>query len=106
MNLLLIIVPLFVKGHAGKINALLFVPESQNIVSCASDKILNVIDVRTGTQIFFTTIEDEPTCLTWQGPYLLAGDARGNVNVWDFQAVVLVSKIRCHDGKIFIPNNN
>ncbi|XP_033226844.1 protein FAN-like isoform X2 [Belonocnema kinseyi] len=86
-----------VKGHSAKVNAITFEPESKNIISCGSDKVLSVIDVRTSTQIYHKILEVEATSLMWIKSLLLIGDNSGNLSVWDPQAVKFISKFKCHN---------
>ncbi|XP_043507694.1 protein FAN-like isoform X2 [Frieseomelitta varia] len=88
------------KAHNCKINAMVFDQEGKSIISCAEDKVLNIIDVYTSTQIYRTTIEYEPLTLTWFKSFLLIGDNNGNINVWNRQGAVFITQIRCHDGPI------
>lgn len=88
------------EGHVARVNAMTFDPESKNIVSCANDKVLNVIDVQTGTRLYCTTLEHEPISLIWFGALLLVGDEQGNLSTWDLQGVAPLRKIRCHDGPL------
>ncbi|XP_023289005.1 protein FAN isoform X2 [Orussus abietinus] len=89
-----------VKGHTAKVCAMTFHPESKNIISCADDKILSVVDVQTSTQIFHTTLEAEARSLTWFESLLLIGDVQGNLNVWNSQDAVFLSKLHCHSGSL------
>lgn len=89
-----------VKGHTSKVNAMVFDEEGKNIISCAEDKVLNVIDVQTSTQIYCTTMEHEPLTLTWLDNFLLIGDNNGNINVWNHEGAIFVSQIHYHDGPI------
>ena len=90
-----------VKGHTRKVNALDFDEEGKSIISCAEDKVLNIIDIHTSTQIYRITLEHEPLTLTWLGSFLLIGDSSGNINVWNRQGATIVSQIHCHDGKVY-----
>ncbi|XP_076234034.1 protein FAN isoform X2 [Calliopsis andreniformis] len=89
-----------VKGHNCKINAIIFDQEGKHIISCAGDKVLNIIDVHTSTQVYRTTTEHEPLALAWLGNLLLVGDSNGSINVWNLQGATFVSQIHCHDGPI------
>ncbi|XP_050589853.1 protein FAN-like isoform X1 [Bombus affinis] len=88
------------KAHNCKINAMVFDQEGKSIISCAEDKILNIIDIHTSTQIYRTTIEYEPLTLTWFKSFLLIGDSNGNINVWNRQGAVFITQIHCHNGPI------
>lgn len=87
------------KGHICKINAVTFDKECSSVISCAEDKVLNIIDVRTNTQIFSISLKSEPLTLAWMGMFLLIGDNDGSLNIWNHQRAVFVSQIQCHDGK-------
>ncbi|XP_061931232.1 protein FAN-like isoform X1 [Apis cerana] len=89
-----------VKAHNCKINAMVFDQEGKSIISCAADKMLNIIDIYTSTQIYRTTIEYEPLTLTWFKTFLLIGDNNGNINVWNRQGAIFITQIHCHDGPI------
>ncbi|XP_023316576.1 protein FAN-like [Trichogramma pretiosum] len=90
-----------VKEHASKINSIILEPESKNIITCANDKSLSVIDVQTSTQIFFTTLDEEPLSMTWiANSYLLIGDREGFLRLWDPQSAAFVFKITCHRGPL------
>ncbi|XP_031833417.1 protein FAN isoform X2 [Nomia melanderi] len=89
-----------VKGHTSKINAMIFDQESKSVISCAEDKVLNIIDVHTSTQIYRTTIEYEPLTLSWLGIFLLVGDSNGNINIWHHPDAIFISQVHCHDGPI------
>ncbi|CAK9813216.1 Protein FAN [Anthophora quadrimaculata] len=88
-----------VKAHSSKINAMVF-EEGRSIISCAEDKVLNIIDVHTSTQIYRTSIEHEPLTLVYFDIFLLVGDSNGNINVWNRQDAVFITQIHCHDGPI------
>ncbi|XP_034948322.1 protein FAN-like [Chelonus insularis] len=88
------------KGHSGKINAILFDLESKNIISCASDKLINIFDVQTTTKIYSTSLEEEPLTLSWSGSLLLVGDSQGNLTVWDSYGANFRSKEHCHEGPL------
>lgn len=92
----------FIIEHSSKINALTFEPESKNIISCTSNKTLSVIDVQTSTQIYSTTLEEEPISLAWIGSYLLIGESIGNLQLWDPQTATFISKFNCHQGRFLI----
>ncbi|OAD54426.1 Protein FAN [Eufriesea mexicana] len=68
------------KAHTCKINAMVFDQEGKSIISCAEDKVLNIIDVYTSTQIYRTTLEHVPLTLTWFKTFLLVGDSNGPIN--------------------------
>ncbi|CAL7951198.1 unnamed protein product [Xylocopa violacea] len=89
-----------VKAHTCKINAMVFDQKGKSIISCSEDKVLNIIDVHTSTQIYRTTIEHEPLTLTWFKTFLLIGDNSGNINVWNGQGGIFITQIHCHDGPI------
>lgn len=91
----------FSTAHNCKINAMVFDQEGKSIISCAEDKILNIIDIHTSTQIYRTTIEYEPLTLTWFKSFLLIGDSNGNINVWNRQGAVFITQIHCHNGTVF-----
>lgn len=95
-----IIILNFYLGHSAIVNAITFEPESKNIISCGSDKVLSVIDVRTSTQIYHKILEVEATSLMWIKSLLLIGDKSGNLSVWDPQAVKFISKFKCHNGNL------
>lgn len=88
-----------VKGHSGKVNALTFEPESNNIISCGVDKVLSVLDFRTGTQICSKILEVEALSLTWLNSLLLIGDGWGDVSFWD-PKFNWISKFNCHNGPV------
>jgi len=90
---------LLFKGHTCRINAVTFDKQCSSVISCAEDKILNIIDVRTNTQIYSVSLESEPLTLTWMGTFLLIGDNDGNLNIWNHQEAIFISQIHCHDGK-------
>lgn len=100
-NYIKVIFTLFSIAHNCKINAMVFDQEGKSIISCAEDKVLNIIDVYTSTQIYRTTIEYEPLTLTWFKSFLLIGDNNGNINVWNRQGAIFITQIRCHDGTVF-----
>jgi len=77
----------------------MFDKQCSSVISCAEDKVLSVIDVRTNTQIYCVSLESKPLTLTWMGTFLLIGDSDGNLNIWNHQGAIFVSKIHCHDGK-------
>jgi len=77
----------------------MFDKQCGSVISCAEDKVLSVIDVRTNTQIYCVSLESKPLTLTWMGTFLLIGDSDGNLNIWNHQGAIFVSKIHCHDGK-------
>lgn len=87
------------KGHTCKVNAVAFDKQCSSVISCAEDGVLNVTDVRTSTQIYSISLDNEPLTATWMGPFLLIGDNDGNFNVWDYRKTVFVKRIHCHDGK-------
>ncbi|XP_053985116.1 protein FAN-like [Hylaeus anthracinus] len=89
-----------VKGHTSKVNAMVFDEDGKSIISCAEDKVLNIIDVHTSTQIYYTTMEHEPLTLTWLYNFLLISDSNGNINVWNHEGAIFVSQIHYHDGPI------
>ncbi|XP_011493823.1 PREDICTED: protein FAN-like [Ceratosolen solmsi marchali] len=89
-----------VKQHTSKINAITFESESKNIISCASNKLLSVIDVQTSTQTYLRTLEEEPICLAWISSYLLIGDSNGDLLIWDPQSAAFISKFQCHQGPL------
>ncbi|XP_029048246.1 protein FAN-like isoform X1 [Osmia bicornis bicornis] len=89
-----------VKAHTCKINAMVFDQEGRSIISSAQDKVLNIIDVFTSTQIYRTTLEYEPLTLSWFETFLLIGDSNGNINVWNRQGGTFITKIHCHDGPV------
>lgn len=80
---------------------MVFDQEGKSIISCAEDKMLNIIDIYTSTQIYRTTIEYEPLTLTWFKTFLLIGDNNGNINVWNRQGAIFITQIHCHDGTVF-----
>lgn len=80
---------------------MVFNEDGKNIISCAEDKVLNIIDVHTSTQIYRTTVQHEPLTLTWLETFLLIGDSNGSINIWNRQGATFVSQIHCHDGKTF-----
>lgn len=83
-------------------NAITFDKQCSSIISCAEDKVLNIIDVRTSTQIYSVNLESEPLILTWMGTFLLIGDKDGNLNIWNHQRAIFLPQIHCHDGKFII----
>ncbi|XP_015607510.1 protein FAN [Cephus cinctus] len=85
-----------VKAHTAKLNAMRFDPQSKTIVSCANDKVLNIIDVRTSTQLYRTILEDEPISLYWKEAFLLVGDISGNLSIWDLRGAILCTNFHCH----------
>lgn len=87
------------KGYACRVNAVTFDKQCTSVISCAADKVLNIMDVRTSTQIYSITLDSEPLILTWMGTFLLIGDSDGNLNIWNHQEAVFVSQT-CHDGNI------
>lgn len=89
-------------GHTGKVNDAIFEIESNNIVSCGNDKVISVIDIQTSTQINLATLNDEPLCLVSNRSFLLIGDSKGFLNVWNFHTVTFVKKYHCHEGIIII----
>ncbi|XP_025263556.1 protein FAN isoform X2 [Camponotus floridanus] len=89
-----------IKGHICKINAVTFDKQCSSVISCAEDKVLNIIDVRTNTQIFSISLKSEPLTLAWMGMFLLIGDNDGSLNIWNHQGAVFVSQIQCHDGPL------
>ncbi|XP_076638062.1 protein FAN [Colletes latitarsis] len=89
-----------VKRQTCKINAIVFDQEGKSIISCAEDKVLNIIDVYTSTQVYYTTMEHEPLTLTWLETFLLIGDSNGNINIWNREGTIFVSQMHYHDGPI------
>ncbi|XP_029671745.1 protein FAN-like isoform X3 [Formica exsecta] len=89
-----------IKGHVCRINAVMFDKQCSSVISCAEDKVLSIIDVRTNTQIYSVSLESEPLTLTWMKTFLLIGDNDGNLNIWNHQGAVFVSRIQCHDGPL------
>lgn len=89
-----------VKGHTAKVNAMTFDPECKSIISCAADKVLNIIDIHTSTQIYHTVLEEEALTLKWIRTLLLIGDVVGDISFWNFPEAAFVSKIHCHDGPL------
>ncbi|XP_067203387.1 protein FAN isoform X2 [Linepithema humile] len=89
-----------IKGHACGINAITFDKQCSSVISCAEDKILSIIDIRTSTQIYSVSLESVPLTLTWMGTFLLIGDIDGNLNIWNHQGAMFVSQIHCHDGPL------
>ncbi|KAJ8681165.1 hypothetical protein QAD02_016952 [Eretmocerus hayati] len=88
------------KEHLAKINSVTFDKDSTSIISCASDKTLNIMDVQTSTQIYHTNLSEEAKCLAWIGVHLLIGDNMGDVHLWNPQNAVFVSKFHCHQGAV------
>lgn len=84
--------------HNTKINAITFEPDSKNVISCANNKSLSVMDVQTSTQTYTTTLEEEPVSLAWIYSFLLIGDLRGDLLMWDPQTAAFISKFHCHQG--------
>lgn len=81
-------------------NATSFHPNSEQLISCAKDYTLKVLDVTTGTQIYSSTLEEEPTSLLWCGmELLLVGDEKGYLHSWDMRGVFVVGKFQCHNGE-------
>lgn len=76
-----------------------FDAECKNIITCANDRLINVFDVLTSTRVYSTSLDNEPTALNWIGTFLLIGDNRGNLNLWDSQEAIFLPKIHCHEGK-------
>ncbi|XP_072766799.1 protein FAN isoform X2 [Anoplolepis gracilipes] len=89
-----------IKGHVCRINAVTFDKQCSRVISCAEDKVLSIIDVRTNTQIYSVSLESEPLTLTWIGTFLLIGDKDGKLNVWNHQGAIFVSQMQCHNGPI------
>ncbi|XP_012260336.2 protein FAN [Athalia rosae] len=90
-----------IKGHTARVNAASFDGESKKLVSCAKDLALKVLDVQTGTQIYSSVLEVEPTSLFWYDTeLLLVGDAQGDLHIWDFRGILIVGKYQCHNGPI------
>ncbi|XP_014217202.1 protein FAN-like [Copidosoma floridanum] len=89
-----------VKDHMSRVNSITFEPESNNIISCASNNSLIVMDVQTSTQIYFATLDEEPMSFGWIGSLLLIGDAQGDLHVWYPQTAAFISKFHCHEGAI------
>ncbi|KAG5342883.1 FAN protein, partial [Acromyrmex heyeri] len=89
-----------IKGHTCRVNAVIFDKQCSSVISCAEDKVLNIIDVRTSTQIYSVSLESEPLTLTWMGMFLLIGDNDGNLNIWNHQEAVFIPQIHCHDGPL------
>ncbi|XP_032667732.1 protein FAN-like isoform X1 [Odontomachus brunneus] len=89
-----------IKGHTCKVNAVTFDKQCSSVISCAEDKILNVTDVRTSTQIYSINLENEPLTVTWMGAFLLIGDNDGNFNIWDYRKTVFITQVHCHDGSL------
>ncbi|XP_008547834.1 protein FAN [Microplitis demolitor] len=87
-----------VKGHESKINAMTFDSECKNIISCASDKLINVFDIQTSTRIYSTSLDNEPMALGWNGSLLLVGDDHGHLTLWDSHGASFRSKLQCHNG--------
>ncbi|KYQ57115.1 Protein FAN, partial [Trachymyrmex zeteki] len=71
-----------IKGHTCRVNAVTFDKQCSSVISCAEDKVLNIIDVQTSTQIYSISLESEPLTLTWMEMFLLIGDNDGNLNIW------------------------
>lgn len=92
------------KGHGCRINAVTFDKQCSSLISCAEDKVLNIMDVRTSTQIYSISLDSEPLTLTWMGAFLLIGDNDGNLNIWNHQGAAFVSQTHCHDGKLYTLN--
>ncbi|KAH0564644.1 protein FAN-like isoform X1 [Cotesia glomerata] len=89
-----------VKDHESKINAMTFDSECKNIISCASDKLINVFDIQTSTRIYSTSLDNEPMAFGWNGPLLLVGDDQGYLSFWDSHGASFRSKIQCHKGPL------
>ncbi|CAD6242733.1 GSCOCG00009552001-RA-CDS [Cotesia congregata] len=89
-----------VKDHESKINAMTFDLECKNIISCASDKLINVFDIQTSTRIYSTSLDNEPMAFGWNGPLLLVGDDKGYLSFWDSHGASFKSKIQCHKGPL------
>ncbi|XP_001606594.3 protein FAN [Nasonia vitripennis] len=89
-----------VKEHNAKINAITFEPDSKNVISCANNKSLSVMDVQTSTQTYITTLEEEAVSLAWIHSFLLIGDLKGDLLMWDPQTAAFISKFYCHQGPL------
>lgn len=76
-----------------------FDAECKNIISCASDKLINVFDIQTSTRIYSTSLDNEPMAFGWNGPLLLVGDNQGYLSLWDSHGASFRSKIQCHKGQ-------
>ncbi|XP_015523883.2 protein FAN isoform X1 [Neodiprion lecontei] len=90
-----------VKGRMARVNAVVFDPESKQLVSCTKDHALKIMDVTTGTEIYSSILEKEPTSLCWRGTeLLLVGDAEGYLSMWDLRGVFILGKFSCHNESI------
>lgn len=91
--------------HTAKINCVTFEPDSNNIISCSSNKSLIVFDVHTSTKIYSTILVEEPMSFSWIASFLLIGDKNGFLQVWDPQTAAFVSKFHCHEGNLIAIKN-
>lgn len=58
------------------------------------------MDVQTSTQTYITTLEEEPISLAWIHSYLLIGDFKGDLQIWDPQTAAFIFKFHCHQGNL------
>lgn len=89
-----------IQSHQGAVNAVTFSPDCQQMASAGQDCYIRVIDVNTGTEVFAKDGEQEVRCLCWCAHVLLAGDAVGNLLIWDMAKAQLVASFNQHAGAV------
>ncbi len=91
------------KGHAGRVNGLIWSPNGQRIASVSSDKSMQVWDSSTGKQfIIHRNTSAGMNAVTWSpdGRYLAAGSNDKMVQVWDAVTRNNVFNYRGHTGYV------
>lgn len=86
--------------HIGIIYAVSFSPDGEKVASCGKDQTLNVMDVKTGTQLLSKNAGEELRCLCWDGLIVLTGSESGKIMVWDLMTAKLVTAISGHSGPV------
>ncbi|KAK2150210.1 hypothetical protein LSH36_418g02079 [Paralvinella palmiformis] len=78
-------------------NMLLRQQDGRDLVSCGDDdSCLQVVDVRTGSEIFTKTCSSSAKCLMWDGRTILTGHSSGEMLVWDLRQVRIRRSFQGH----------
>ena len=69
-------------SHRRQVNSVKLSPSGDMILSGGSDMSLKVFDLKTGTVVFNKRLEEEVTCLAWDGVVGVVAGAEGSLAVW------------------------
>ncbi|XP_076040133.1 protein FAN-like isoform X1 [Oratosquilla oratoria] len=89
-----------IKCHAGSINALVWNPEEDRLLTCGDDGLLTIIDTSIGSKICTNSLGELIRCVVWDGRLVVAGGSSGDLIIFDMAAGQVLRRVEAHKGPI------